>query len=77
MTRKGKQAAERAIRQSGGVGSISWEHGQKHEIASFRTGSGHFVDISFSRGAVDEVVIRRIVAKRIRDACQGVPPIGK
>lgn len=76
MNRKAKQSAERAIRANGGV-LVWWEHGQKHEIATFRTGSGHFVDISFARGQTDEVVIKRLVARKIREACSGLPPIGK
>lgn len=74
MNRKARQHAERTMREAGAM-TISWDHGQKHEIATVRTGSGHLFDIVFARGYTDDKVIRRTALKRMREGTQGMPVI--
>jgi len=73
MNRKARQAAEREMRRQGAM-QISWEHGQKHEIATVQLADGRYVDIVLRFGHTDDVFVRQLVKSRIRQAVEKSAP---
>lgn len=67
MTRKGQQTVERQLRAHG-VTAIEWDHGQKHEIVSGVLVDGRNVEIRISRGCRDDVLLQRLVERKIKEA---------